>query len=149
MRETQFRYLPCFPINRKRPAHWLVFAGRVNGRDDRIRTCGLIVPNDARYQTVPHPDNDMYSINFPAKKQVFIFQCTPKSPYAALLLYAPRRSEESLRCEHRCFERGTALHRAFDMLRKRLCHIIACVIDIEYYAVHIHTVLIPHTLLFR
>ena len=35
-----------------------------NGRDDRIRTCGLIVPNDARYQTVPHPDNDMYSINF-------------------------------------------------------------------------------------
>ena len=26
-----------------------------NGRDDRIRTCGLIVPNDARYQTVPHP----------------------------------------------------------------------------------------------
>ncbi|WP_288620594.1 hypothetical protein, partial [uncultured Mitsuokella sp.] len=21
----------------------------------RIRTCGLIVPNDARYQTVPHP----------------------------------------------------------------------------------------------
>ena len=27
-----------------------------NGRDDRIRTCGLIVPNDARYQTVPHPD---------------------------------------------------------------------------------------------
>ena len=73
MRETRFRYLPCFPINRKRPAHWLVFAGRVNGRDDRIRTCGLIVPNDARYQTVPHPDNDMYSINFPAKKQVFIF----------------------------------------------------------------------------
>ena len=73
MRETQFRYPPCFPINRKRPAHWLVFADRVNGRDDRIRTCGLIVPNDARYQTVPHPDNDMYSINFPAKKQVFIF----------------------------------------------------------------------------
>ena len=28
-----------------------------NGRDDRIRTCGLFVPNEARYQTVPHPVN--------------------------------------------------------------------------------------------
>ena len=27
-----------------------------SGRDDRIRTCDLIVPNDARYQTVLHPD---------------------------------------------------------------------------------------------
>ena len=27
----------------------------LNGRDDRIRTCDLIVPNDARYQTVLHP----------------------------------------------------------------------------------------------
>lgn len=25
-------------------------------RRDRIRTCDLIVPNDARYQTVLHPD---------------------------------------------------------------------------------------------
>ena len=27
----------------------------ISGRDDRIRTCGLFVPNEARYQTVPHP----------------------------------------------------------------------------------------------
>jgi hypothetical protein len=24
-------------------------------RGDRIRTCDLVVPNDARYQTAPHP----------------------------------------------------------------------------------------------
>ena len=27
-----------------------------DGRDDRIRTCDLIVPNDALYQAEPHPD---------------------------------------------------------------------------------------------
>ena len=27
-----------------------------NGRGDRIRTCGLVVPNDARYQAALHPD---------------------------------------------------------------------------------------------
>ncbi len=26
------------------------------GRSDRIRTCGLLVPNQAHYQAVPHPD---------------------------------------------------------------------------------------------
>ena len=31
-----------------------------NGRDDRIRTCDLIVPNDALYQAEPHPDNSIY-----------------------------------------------------------------------------------------
>ena len=31
-----------------------------NGRDDRIRTCDLIVPNDALYQAEPHPDNISY-----------------------------------------------------------------------------------------
>ena len=35
----------------------LTLSMTMNGRDDRIRTCGLIVPNDARYQTVPHPDD--------------------------------------------------------------------------------------------
>ena len=29
----------------------------VIGRSDRIRTCGLLVPNQAHYQTVPHPGN--------------------------------------------------------------------------------------------
>lgn len=28
------------------------------GRSDRIRTCGLLVPNQAHYQTVPHPEID-------------------------------------------------------------------------------------------
>lgn len=27
-----------------------------SGRDDRIRTCDLMVPNHARYQAAPHPD---------------------------------------------------------------------------------------------
>ena len=27
------------------------------GRDDRIRTCGILVPNQALYQTEPHPDD--------------------------------------------------------------------------------------------
>ncbi len=27
------------------------------GRGDRIRTCGLLVPNQARYQTALRPDN--------------------------------------------------------------------------------------------
>ena len=28
----------------------------MSGRGDRIRTCGLVVPNDARYQAALHPD---------------------------------------------------------------------------------------------
>ena len=27
-----------------------------NGRDDRIRTCDILLPKQARYQTAPHPD---------------------------------------------------------------------------------------------
>ena len=27
-----------------------------NGRDDRIRTCDVLLPKQARYQTAPHPD---------------------------------------------------------------------------------------------
>lgn len=27
-----------------------------DGRDDRIRTCGLLVPNQARYQTALRPE---------------------------------------------------------------------------------------------
>ena len=27
------------------------------GRDDRIRTCGILLPKQARYQTAPRPDN--------------------------------------------------------------------------------------------
>ena len=32
------------------------------GRDDRIRTCGLFVPNEARYQTALHLDSESYEI---------------------------------------------------------------------------------------
>ena len=28
----------------------------INGRGERIRTSGLLVPNEARYQAAPHPD---------------------------------------------------------------------------------------------
>ena len=27
-----------------------------NGRDDRIRTCDILLPKQARYQTAPRPD---------------------------------------------------------------------------------------------
>ena len=30
---------------------------RKNGRDERIRTSGLTVPNGTRYQAAPHPDD--------------------------------------------------------------------------------------------
>ena len=29
----------------------------MNGPDDRIRTCGILLPKQALYQTEPHPDN--------------------------------------------------------------------------------------------
>ena len=32
-------------------------------RDDRIRTCGLLVPNEALYQAEPHPDIEVYEIH--------------------------------------------------------------------------------------
>lgn len=31
-----------------------------NGRGDRIRTCGPLVPNQVRYQTAPRPDEPLY-----------------------------------------------------------------------------------------
>ena len=31
------------------------FSTTSRGRDDRIRTCGILVPNQALYQTEPHP----------------------------------------------------------------------------------------------
>lgn len=31
----------------------------MSGRDDRIRTCDLLIPNQALYQAEPHPDNAM------------------------------------------------------------------------------------------
>lgn len=34
-----------------------------NGRGDRIRTCGPLVPNQVRYQTAPRPDN-LYIITY-------------------------------------------------------------------------------------
>ena len=30
-----------------------------SGRDDRIRTCDILLPKQARYQTAPRPDTDM------------------------------------------------------------------------------------------
>ena len=53
----------CYKQKKTRPSAGLC-TPKINGRDDRVRTCGLIVPNDARYQTAPHPDNDSYFSNF-------------------------------------------------------------------------------------
>ncbi len=33
-----------------------------NGRDDRIRTCDILLPKQARYQTALHPVDHLYSI---------------------------------------------------------------------------------------
>lgn len=43
-----------------------------SGRDDRIRTCDLIVPNDARYQAVLHPvEHNNYYTAFTEEMQAF------------------------------------------------------------------------------
>ena len=42
--------------NSKKASNRSYWLDHSDGRDDRIRTCGLFVPNEARYQTVPHPD---------------------------------------------------------------------------------------------
>ena len=34
-----------------------------NGRDDRIRTCDILLPKQARYQTAPHPDATLKHYN--------------------------------------------------------------------------------------
>ena len=34
----------------------IILSASADGRDDRIRTCGILVPNQALYQTEPHPD---------------------------------------------------------------------------------------------
>ena len=39
-----------------------------HGRDDRIRTCGILVPNQALYQTELHPDN---AVSF--RRQLFYY----------------------------------------------------------------------------
>ena len=44
-----------------------------DGRDDRIRTCDLIVPNDALYQAEPHPDMDSIVAMF----LIFVKQYAP------------------------------------------------------------------------
>ncbi len=31
---------------------------RDSGRDDRIRTCDILLPKQARYQTAPHPERN-------------------------------------------------------------------------------------------
>ena len=44
------------------------------GRDDRIRTCGLFVPNEARYQTALHLD---VKLSFAFQLSVINSRCTP------------------------------------------------------------------------
>ena len=41
---------------------WLGHRG--NGRDERIRTFDLVVPNDALYQAEPHPDYSFWILGF-------------------------------------------------------------------------------------
>ena len=44
------------------------FCLQKNGRGERIRTFGLMVPNHARYQAAPHPDVLTTIYNIPALK---------------------------------------------------------------------------------
>ena len=44
------------------------FSLQKNGRGERIRTFGLMVPNHARYQAAPHPDVLTTIYNIPALK---------------------------------------------------------------------------------
>ena len=39
-------------------------------RDDKIRTCGLFVPNEARYRAALHPEPDFFGLQ---KYNFFLF----------------------------------------------------------------------------
>ena len=45
----------------------------LNGPDDRIRTCGILLPKQALYQTEPHPDASpvLYMIAFEKATQKY------------------------------------------------------------------------------
>ena len=48
---------------------WLRGTNSESGRDDRIRTCDILLPKQARYQAAPHPDvrldESLYMIDEP------------------------------------------------------------------------------------
>ena len=44
----------------KRPGFLAPDLAFFNGRDDRIRTCGILLPKQARYQTAPRPDFHLF-----------------------------------------------------------------------------------------
>ncbi len=54
-----------------------------NGRDERIRTSGLLYPKQARYQTAPRPDDDTYgqsvTRSFATMQEVFMWQIPAKT----------------------------------------------------------------------
>ena len=57
-----------------------------NGRDDRIRTCGLFTPNEARYQAAPHPDQPIVTLNSRRNGgDFFPILLSPKGPNAKKL----------------------------------------------------------------
>ena len=68
------------------------------GRDDRIRTCGLFVPNEARYQTALHLDSESYEIV--GKIECASFRT--KLPFAVPEIRISR-------CRSANFDRGTEL----------------------------------------
>ena len=41
-----------------------------NGRDDRIRTCDILLPKQARYQTAPHPDITGKAVLYPNSRRL-------------------------------------------------------------------------------
>ena len=56
---TEFTMLKPNKIKKKRNRNSQILLFRY-GRGDRIRTCGILVPNQVRYQTAPRPDELLY-----------------------------------------------------------------------------------------
>lgn len=77
----------------KNPCKSLIYKGFC--RDDWIRTSGLFVPNEARYQAALHPDStghprNSYSRNIAhctAKVRIFIFNTSRWGKFTVELLY--------------------------------------------------------------
>ena len=59
-------------------------------RDDKIRTCGLFVPNEARYRAALHPEPDFFGL------QKYNFFYYPKQIFKSLFVFFKEYTKISL-----------------------------------------------------
>ena len=68
------------------------------GRSDRIRTCGLLVPNQAHYQAVPHPEMRFSKAKFILPQPFRFVKCFLQKDTGCFIFgnKIPRKSGETL-----------------------------------------------------